>query len=115
MHVEKTLNVGVIENPDGLGEARGESCGDVVRIMILVKDGRISEIKFKVYGCAAAIAGGSLITQMAKGMNIEEAERITAEELIKRFGGVPEHKIKCLENVVNALRASINDFEERGQ
>ena len=110
MHVEKTMNVGDIENPDGVGETSAVTCGDTVRIMILVGDGKIKDIKFKVYGCAAAIAGGSLITHIAKGMSIEEAERISADDLVTKFRGVPEKKIQCLENVVNALRAAIGDY-----
>jgi len=112
-HLEHTRNVGEIENPSGIGEARSETCGDVLRMMIRVNGEKIIDIKFKVYGCATAIAGGSLLTEMAKGLNVEDAEKITAAQLEESFKGIPEYKFKCLENVVKALMGAIDDFRMR--
>lgn len=112
-HLENARNVGKIDNPDGFGEARTVSCGDVVRITISVSDSVITDIKFKAYGCSAVIAGGSLATEMAKGQNISEVRKITAEVLAEKFGKIPENKLSCLDTVVRALHSTIDSYRKR--
>ena len=112
-HLENARNVGKIDNPDGFGEARTVSCGDVVRITISVRDGIITDIKFKVYGCSAVIAGGSLATELAKGRRISDVQKITAELLAEKFEKIPENKLSCLETVVRALHSAVNDLKNK--
>jgi nitrogen fixation NifU-like protein len=112
-HLENARNVGKIDNPDGFGEARTTSCGDVVRITINVRDDVITEIKFKAYGCSAVIAGGSLATEMSKGWRISDVQKITAEVLAEKFGKIPENKLSCLDTVVKALHAAVNNAKEK--
>ena len=112
-HLENARNVGKIDNPDGFGEARTVSCGDVVRITINVRDGVITDIKFKAYGCSAAIAGGSLATEMSKGQRISDVQKITAEVLAEKFGKIPENKISCLDTVVRALQSAIISYHKK--
>jgi nitrogen fixation NifU-like protein len=106
-------NVGEIPNADGVGTVGNPVCGDLMTIYIKVKDDRIEDIKFKTFGCGAAIATSSMVTQMAKGKTIEEALKITREDVAKELGGLPPQKMHCSNLAAEALEAAINDYKNK--
>jgi len=106
-------NVGVIEDADGVGQLGNPSDGDVITIYIKVRDGILTDVKFKTFGCAAAIATSSMVTQMAKGRTIEEARRITKEEVAEALGGLPPGKMDCSNFAPDTLRMAIEDYQKR--
>jgi NifU-like protein involved in Fe-S cluster formation/metal-sulfur cluster biosynthetic enzyme len=108
-------NVGKIENPDGKAKEGSPACGDMVELYIKVDDQtkRITDIKFKSYGCASNIATGSIITELAKGRTIDEAKKITWKDAADELGGLPPIKAHCSVLAVDALKEAILDYEER--
>lgn len=106
-------NVGVIEDADGVGQLGNPADGDVVTIYIKVKDGVLADVKFKTFGCAAAIATSSMVTQMAKGRTLEEARRITKEEVAEALGGLPPGKMDCSNFAPDTLRMAIEDYQNK--
>lgn len=108
-------NVGEIENPDGKAVEGSPACGDMVSLYIKVDDKtkRIKDIKFKSYGCASNIATGSIITEIAKGKTIDEAEKITWKQAADELGGLPAVKTHCSVLAVEALKEAIRDYKER--
>ena len=106
-------NVGVIEDADGVGQLGNPSDGDVITIYIKVRDGILTDVKFKTFGCAAAIATSSMVTQMAKGRTIEEARRITKEEVAEALGGLPPGKMDCSNFAPDTLRMAIEDYQNK--
>jgi len=120
MYSEKVLeyfhnpkNVGELANPDGTGEVGNAACGDIMKITITVTDGVISDIRFKTFGCAAAIATSSMITEMVKGKSLDEALKITNRDVAEELGGLPEPKMHCSNLAADALKAAIADYAER--
>ncbi|MEM3526516.1 MAG: Fe-S cluster assembly scaffold protein NifU, partial [Candidatus Jordarchaeaceae archaeon] len=118
-HFKNPKNVGEIENPDGVGVVGNPLCGDMMQITIKVsKDGRLEDIKFKTYGCGSAIATSSMITEMAKGMTLEEALKITRKDVAEELEGLPPIKMHCSNLAADALHAAIKDYlqrKERGE
>jgi len=106
-------NMGRIENPDGVGRVGNPICGDLMEIMIKVENGRIKDIKFKTFGCAAAIATSSMITELAKGKTIEEAMKITRNDIADALEGLPPIKMHCSNLATDALREAIKDYLKR--
>lgn len=108
-------NVGRIENPDAMAREGSPSCGDMVSLYLKVdeKTKRITDIKFESYGCASNIASGSVITEMAKGRTIEEAKKISWEDVVRELGGLPAVKVHCSVLAVDVLKAAVEDYEER--
>ena len=106
-------NVGEMEDPDGEAKEGSPACGDMVSLFIKVDEDRITDIKFKSYGCASNIATGSIITEMAKGETIEEAKKITWQEAADELGGLPEIKTHCSVLAVDALKEAIRNYEEK--
>ncbi len=106
-------NVGEMKNPDGFGEVGNPSCGDVMAIYIKVKDDRIKDIKFKTFGCAAAIATSSMVTELAKGKTLDEAERITRGDVADKLDGLPPIKMHCSNLAADALREAIKDYRKK--
>jgi nitrogen fixation NifU-like protein len=120
MYTEKVLeyfhnprNVGELENPDGTGQVGNAACGDIMKITITVADDVITDIKFKTFGCAAAIATSSMITEMVKGKTIAEALKITNRDVAEELGGLPKPKMHCSNLAADALKAAIEDYTER--
>lgn len=109
-HFRNPRNMGEMENPDGVGTVGNPICGDLMSIYIKVKDNKIEDIKFKTFGCAAAISTSSMITEMAKGKTIEEALKITRDDVAEALEGLPPIKMHCSNLAAEGLKAAINDY-----
>ncbi len=114
-YFQNPKNVGEIKNPDGKAKEGSPACGDMVSLYIKVDEEtrKITDIKFKSYGCASNIATGSIITEMAKGRTIDEAKKITWKDAADELGGLPSVKTHCSVLAVDALKEAIRDYEER--
>ncbi|HIH86619.1 MAG TPA: Fe-S cluster assembly scaffold protein NifU [Methanosarcinales archaeon] len=109
-HFSNPRNVGEIEDADGVGEVGNPVCGDMMTIHIKVDDGKLADIKFKTFGCGAAIATSSMITEMAMGMTIEEALEITRDSVADALDGLPPVKLHCSNLAADGLHAAIEDY-----
>jgi nitrogen fixation NifU-like protein len=112
-HFNNPRNVGESERKDGVGQVQSPACGDTTFIYLDVKDGVIEDVKFKTFGCAAAIASSSVLTEMAKGLTLEEAKKLTNDQLVGALGGLPPLKIHCSVLAADALHAAIEDYEAK--
>lgn len=112
-HFSNPRNVGEIEDADGIGKVGSPSCGDTMDIYIKVKNGVLTDVKFRTFGCAAAIASSSMMTEMAKGKTIEEVLKITRDDVADELGGLPEAKMHCSNLASDAIRAAIKDYLEK--
>lgn len=114
-HFMNPRNVGEMgeADTDGFGLVGDPSCGDQMKLWIVVQSGRITKIAFKSFGCPGAIATSSMLTALAEGQTIEEAQRITDDDVIEALGGIPEKKRHCSLLGVRALQAAIEDWERR--
>jgi len=109
-HFRNPRNVGEMENPDGVGRVGDPICGDVMELYIKVKDGIIVDAKFKTFGCAAAIATSSMVTDMVKGKSVEEALKISNKAVVEALNGLPPAKVHCSVLAEDALRAAIENY-----
>ena len=115
-HFTNPRNVGEIENADGVGEVGNPVCGDMMTFYIKVDDGRLSDVKFKTFGCGAAIAVSSMVSEMAKGKTIEEALKISRNDVAEELGGLPTQKMHCSNLGADALHKAIEDYlSKKGQ
>jgi len=112
-HFMNPRNVGEIELADGIGEVGNPVCGDIMHIEIKVADNIIEDVKFKTFGCAAAIATSSMVTEMVKGRTLEEAERITNRTVAEALDGLPPVKMHCSNLAADALHEAIKDYMKR--
>ena len=112
-HFENPRNVGAIEAPDGIGKQGNPVCGDVMEIAIRVKNDIIEEAKFKTFGCCAAIATSSMVTELVKGKSLEEAERISKQAVADALDGLPPAKMHCSNLAADALHEAIRDYKEK--
>ena len=112
-HFKNPRNVGEILDADGLGEVGNPVCGDMMSVYIKVADNRIEDIKFKTFGCGAAIAVSSMITSMAKGKTLDEAMKISNADVAEALGGLPPNKLHCSNLGAEALSKAIEDYEKR--
>lgn len=109
----KPKNMGEIQNPDAVGEVGNMKCGDIMRVTLKIRDDKIKDIKFKTFGCVAAIAASDVLCDIAKGKTIEDAKKITNKEITEKLGGLPNIKLHCSVLGAGALEKAINNFEEK--
>jgi nitrogen fixation NifU-like protein len=112
-HFKSPRNVGEIPDADGLGEVGNPVCGDMMSVYIKVENDRIADIKFKTFGCGAAIAVSSMITELAKGKTLEEAMKIKNSDVAKALGGLPPNKLHCSNLGADALHSAIKNYLDR--
>jgi nitrogen fixation NifU-like protein len=112
-HFKNPRNMGEIKDADGVGTVGNPVCGDMMTIYIKVKDNRLEDIKFKTFGCGAAIATSSMMTELAKGKTLEEALKITRANVADALDGLPSIKMHCSNLAADALHAAIEDYYKK--
>ncbi|UCD46158.1 MAG: Fe-S cluster assembly scaffold protein NifU [Candidatus Bathyarchaeota archaeon] len=112
-HFRNPRNVGEIEDADGVGTVGNPVCGDMMSIYIKVEDEKIADIKFRTFGCGAAIATTSMTTELAKGMDLDEAMKITREKVADELDGLPPVKMHCSNLAADALHEAIKDYRKK--
>ncbi len=112
-HFENPRNVGEIENADGLGTVGNPECGDIMKLTIKIEDNVIKDIKFKTFGCGAAIATSSMVTELVKGKGLEEAENVSNDTVAEALDGLPPVKMHCSNLAADALHAAIEDYKKK--
>lgn len=109
-HFKNPKNVGDMENPDGIGHVGNSVCGDIMELYIKVRDEIITDAKFKTFGCGAAIATSSMVTELVKGKTIKEALEISNKAVVEALGGLPPIKLHCSVLAEQALKKAIDDY-----
>lgn len=112
-HFSNPRNVGEIENADGVGEVGNAKCGDIMKMSIKVENGVIADVKFKTFGCGAAIATSSIATEMIRGKSIADALKLTNKAVVEALEGLPPAKIHCSVLAEQAIKAAISDYYTR--
>jgi len=112
-HFRNPRNVGELENPDGVGVEGNPVCGDLMEIHIKVEDDRITDIRFKTFGCGSAIATSSMVTELAKGKTLDEAFEITRQTVADELDGLPKQKMHCSNLAADALHKAIEDYRKK--
>ncbi len=106
-------NMGDLKDADGVGEVGAAACGDIMKISLKIKDGRIEDARFKTFGCGSAIASSSMATELIKGRTIDEAMSFSNQEVVDALGGLPPVKIHCSVLAEEALKAALEDYVKR--
>ena len=109
-HFQNPRNVGEIENADGVGQVGNPVCGDVMKLTVKIDDGVISDVKFKTFGCGAAVATSSMVTELVKGKTIDEALAISNQAVADALDGLPPQKMHCSNLAADALHLAIDDY-----
>jgi nitrogen fixation NifU-like protein len=109
-HFKNPRNVGEIENPDGVGQVGNPVCGDIMELYIRVNESIITEAKFKTFGCGAAIATSSMVTELVKGKSVEDALKISNRAVAEALGGLPSVKMHCSVLAEEALKSALEDY-----
>lgn len=112
-HFMNPRNVGEFEDPDGVGRVGNPKCGDIMEFQIKVEDNRITDVKFKTFGCGAAIAVSSMVSEMAKGKTLDEAMKITNRDVAEELQGLPKNKLHCSNLGADALHKAIIDYKRK--
>lgn len=112
-HFSNPRNVGEIEDANGVGEVGNAKCGDIMKMYLKIKDNKIEDVKFKTFGCGAAIATSSIATEMIKGKNIDEALKLTNKAVVEALDGLPASKIHCSVLAEQAIKAALSDYYTR--
>ena len=112
-HFANPRNVGEIENADGIGEVGNSKCGDIMKMYIKVDNDIITDVKFKTFGCGAAVATSSMATELVKGKNIQEAMQITNKAVMEALDGLPPVKVHCSLLAEEAIHAALWDYAEK--
>ena len=112
-HFRNPRNVGTMDDADGVGEVGNPQCGDVMKIYIKVKEGRIDDIRFQTLGCAAAIATSSITTEMARGKTLDEGMELNRDAVADELDGLPANKMHCSNLAADALHAAIEDYRAK--
>ena len=114
-HFLNPRNVGEIKDADGIGEVGNPVCGDIMRMYIKVKDGVITDIKFQTYGCGAAVATSSMVTEMVKGKTLEEALEISNKQVAEALDGLPPIKMHCSVLAEEGIKVAIDDYRKKNE
>lgn len=109
-HFMDPQNVGVMENPDGYGKVGNASCGDIMEIFLKIENDVITDVKFRTFGCASAIASSSVSTELVLGKTVEEALKITNKAVVEELGGLPPVKMHCSVLAEEAIKLAIEDY-----
>jgi nitrogen fixation NifU-like protein len=112
-HFMSPRNVGEIKDADGIGEVGNPVCGDMMTFYIKVKDNKLDDVKFKTFGCGAAIAVSSMVSEMAKGKTLDEALKISNKSVAEELGGLPKNKLHCSNLGADALHKAIENYREK--
>ena len=112
-HFRNPRNVGVIENPDGVGEVGNPVCGDIMKIYLKIDNDIITDVKFETFGCGSAIASSSMATEMIKGKPISEALQVTNKAVTEALDGLPAHKLHCSVLAEEAIKKALKDYYDR--
>ncbi len=112
-HFSNPRNVGEIENADGVGEVGNAKCGDIMRMYLKIDGGVITDVKFKTFGCGAAVATSSMATELIKGKKIEDALKLTNKAVVEALDGLPPVKIHCSVLAEQAVKAALSDYYRR--
>lgn len=112
-HFSNPRNVGEIENADGIGTVGNPACGDIMKLSIKIAGGVIEDVKFKTFGCGAAIATSSMVTELVKGKTLDEAEKISNSTVAEALDGLPPVKMHCSNLAADALHAAIEDYKRK--
>jgi len=112
-HFTHPRNVGEIEDADGIGEVGNAKCGDIMKMFLKIDNGVITDIKFKTFGCGAAVATSSMATEMIKGQKLEDALKLTNKAVVEALDGLPDSKLHCSVLAEQALKAAISDYYKR--
>lgn len=112
-HFANPRNVGELENPDGVGEVGNAKCGDIMKMFLKIEDGRIADVRFKTFGCGAAIATSSMATELIKGQTIEEALKLTNKAVVEALDGLPPAKLHCSVLAEQAIKSALADYYRR--
>ena len=114
-HYQNPRNLGEMDDPDGVGVVGNPTCGDMMQIQIKVQGDRIEDVRFKTFGCGAAIATTSVATELIKGKTIEEALQVTNRDVMNVLGGLPPVKVHCSLLAEQAIRAAVDDYQSTRQ
>ncbi len=114
-HFNRPRNVGELENANGIGTVGNAKCGDIMRMYLRVEDGVIKDVRFKTFGCGAAIATSSMATEMVKGKTVEEALQLSNKAVMEALDGLPPQKVHCSVLAEQAIRAAIEDYRKKNE
>ena len=112
-HFRNPRNVGVIENPDGVGEVGNPVCGDIMKIYLKIDNDIITDVKFETFGCGSAIASSSMATEMIKGKSVNEALQLSNKAVTEALDGLPAHKLHCSVLAEEAIKKALKDYYDR--
>ncbi len=112
-HFSNPRNVGIIENADGYGKVGSPVCGDLMEMYLRIRDGRIADVRYRTFGCGAAIASSSMASEMIKGQPLEMAARLTNEQVAAALGGLPEAKMHCSVLAAEVLHTALEDYYQK--
>ena len=112
-HFMNPRNVGEIADADGVGEVGNAKCGDIMKMYLKIKDGKIDDVKFETFGCASAIASSSMATELIKGKTIDEALAVTNKQVVDELDGLPAHKLHCSVLAEEAIKKALKDYYDR--
>ena len=112
-HFMNPRNVGEIDGADGVGEVGNPACGDMMRLYLKIEEGRVRDAKFRTFGCGAAIASSSMLTEMIKGKTVDEARAITNQQVAEALDGLPAVKIHCSVMAEQAVKSALDDYVKK--
>ncbi len=112
-HFRNPRNVGVIEDANGIGEVGNAKCGDIMKMYLRIEDDIVQDVKFETFGCGSAIASSSMATELIKGQPVSEVKKLTNKAVAEALDGLPDYKMHCSVLAEEAIRAALEDYEQR--